>query len=91
MIKPNKKGENMEADIHEQLIIIFKDVFDLGNGLKPEELAREDTDAWWDSFSHLRLVLELEKTFNINISDEQIAMLNSFKEVESLIVELSHN
>jgi acyl carrier protein len=39
----------------------------------------------WDSVNHLRLVLELEETFDISLSDEEVLEMNSLQRLVDIV------
>jgi acyl carrier protein len=40
----------------------------------------------WDSFNHLRLVSELEDTFEITLDDEDIPEMTSLQRIKALLL-----
>lgn len=73
-------------DINERLQEIFRDVFDREDLTITSELNMADMDEW-DSMSHLRLMLCLEKEFDIKIAIERIETLISVAEITKLLNE----
>lgn len=65
--------------MHHRLVKIFEDVFDLQLGAHCDDLRREDVPAW-DSLSHLRLVLEVEETFDVALEDEEVLQIASLRD-----------
>ena len=74
----------MEFDLHQKLVSFFSDFFQLNHDTDIESFSRKGTD-FWDSFAHLRLIIELEQVFEISISDEEVANLNSFRDVKMFL------
>jgi acyl carrier protein len=75
----------MEAALtYERLTKIFHDVFDDDELVVTPELSAKDVDEW-DSLSHLRLVLSVEKSFGVKFSASEIARLKNVGEFVSLI------
>jgi acyl carrier protein len=68
----------------EKLISVFRDVFD------DEELdVRENTTAQdiegWDSLTHIRLVVSIERAFSLRFSASDISDLKNVKDMYDLI------
>ena len=73
-----------EGQIYQRLNGIFGDVFDDDSvALKPETTA-DDVDGW-DSLSHIRLVLTVEKAFNVKFSAAEVGKLKNVGELVGLI------
>lgn len=73
-----------EVDLEERLVSIFHDVFQIEPTIDIEHLT-QDAVAEWDSFAHLRLILELEQIFEISIADEDAVNMSSFLEIKDFI------
>jgi acyl carrier protein len=77
--------EDMESTaIYEKLTRVFHDVFDDDAIVLRPDLTAEDVDEW-DSLSHIRLVLTVERTFNVKFSASEIAKLKNVGEFVDLI------
>jgi acyl carrier protein len=72
------------AEIFEKLSVIFRDIFDDDAVVLNPELTAADVDGW-DSLSHIRLVLAVEKTFHISFSASEVARLKNVGEFVNLI------
>jgi len=73
-----------EGQVYQKLNTIFGDVFDDdGLSLKPDTTA-DDVDGW-DSLSHIRLVLSVEKAFNVKFSAAEVGKLKNVGELVGLI------
>jgi acyl carrier protein len=72
-----------EAQIYALLTEIFEAVFDEEITLTPE-LAAKDVDGW-DSLTHIRLLLTIEKRFNIKFSSSEIGKLENVGDLVKLI------
>lgn len=57
-----------------ELLEIFEEV--LKTSYPPEELNREETEEW-DSLTHIKLIISLERKFKIKISQSEISDLYS--------------
>jgi len=60
-----------ESLIYARLTEIFKDVFDEDSIEVAPELSAKDVDGW-DSLTHIRLILTVEKAFKIKFSTSEI-------------------
>jgi acyl carrier protein len=76
-----------EAQIYVSLNQIFEDVFDDEVQVTPH-LSAKDVDGW-DSLSHIRLILTIEKKFNIKFSTSEIGKLEEVGDLVALIKERS--
>jgi len=70
--------------IYTQLTDIFHDVFDDDSIQVRSELTADDVDEW-DSLSHIRLVLAIEKKFGLKFSAAEVGRLKNVGEFVSLI------
>ena len=62
--------------IMENLQDIYREVFDDEEMLLSEEMTEDDIEEW-DSLTHLRLIMQVEKAFSIKFSTTQIKGLTS--------------
>ena len=74
-----------EAQIYIRLTEIFEDVFDEEITVTPE-LSAKDVDGW-DSLTHIRLILTIEKRFNIKFSTSEIGKLENVGDLVAIIKE----
>lgn len=65
--------------------ILEIDPTDITNESSPDNLPE------WDSLMHLKIILELEKAFSINISPEEGIELENFKMICNYISERTKN
>jgi len=73
-----------EAQIYGRLTEIFTDIFDLDSiELTPETTA--DDVSGWDSLTHIRLILTIQKAFQIKFSTSEVGNLNNVGELVRLI------
>ncbi|MDD4914737.1 MAG: acyl carrier protein [Methylococcales bacterium] len=72
------------SQIYESLTEIFQTVFDDDSLAATPELTAGDIDEW-DSLSNLRLMLTVEKHFNIKFSAAEIGKLKNVGELAALI------
>jgi acyl carrier protein len=73
-----------ESQIYSRLNDIFHDVFDDDSIHVTPQLAAKDVDGW-DSLTHIRLLLTVEKAFKIKFSTTEIGKLESVGDLVSLI------
>jgi acyl carrier protein len=73
-----------EAQIYERLAEIFEDVFDDDSIKITPELTAKDVDGW-DSLTHIRLILTIEKAFKIKFSTSEIGRLEKVGDLVTLI------
>jgi acyl carrier protein len=73
-----------EAQIYSRLAEIFEDVFDEETIEITPELSAKDVDGW-DSLTHIRLILTIEKAFKIKFSTSEIGRLANVGDLVSLI------
>jgi acyl carrier protein len=76
------------AEVYQKLTEIFRDVFgDDSIELRPD-LTADDVDEW-DSLSHIRLVLKVEKVFDVKFSASEIGKLKNVGDLVDLIISKS--
>jgi acyl carrier protein len=73
-----------EAQIYERLTRIFQDIFDDDLILVTPELSGKDVDGW-DSLTHIRLMLTVERAFKIKFSTSEIGNLKNVGDLVALI------
>jgi len=73
-----------EAQIYSRLAEVFADVFDEDTIQITPELSAKDVDGW-DSLTHIRLILTIEKAFKIKFSTSEIGRLENVGDLVSLI------
>lgn len=73
-----------EQQIYGRLAVIFEDVFDEDSIELTPDLSAKDVDGW-DSLTHIRLVLTIERTFKIKFSTAEIAKLENVGDLVRLI------
>jgi acyl carrier protein len=79
------EGEGMEtAQVYDRLTEIFHDVFDDDDLVVTPALTADDVDEW-DSLSHIRLVLSVEKAFGMKFSASEVGRLKNVGEFVDLI------
>jgi acyl carrier protein len=72
------------TEIYRKLDGIFQDVFDDDTVTVKPELTAADVDGW-DSLSHIRLMLTIEKAFAVRFSASEVGKLKNVGELVNLI------
>ena len=73
-----------ESQIYVRLTKIFEDVFDEDSIVVTPDLTAKDVDGW-DSLTHIRLILTVEKEFKIKFSTSEIGKLEKVDDLVALI------
>jgi acyl carrier protein len=63
---------------------IFSKILGLNEDAINEDISKENTEEW-DSFNHLLLISEVEKTFGITFSILEIENIKDYKTLKNLI------
>jgi acyl carrier protein len=71
-------------EIYERLTDIFRDIFDDDALIVRPDLTADAVDGW-DSLSHIRLLLTIEKAFKIKFSAAEIGKLRNVGELVAII------
>jgi acyl carrier protein len=73
-----------EAGIYAKLTTVFYDVFDDGSIDVTSGLSARDVDGW-DSLTHIRLMVTVEKAFKVKFSTPEIGKLENVGDLVALI------
>ncbi len=73
-----------EAQIYARLKEIFADVFDDDSIKVKPELSAKDVDGW-DSLTHIRLILTVERAFKFKVSTSEIGKMENVGDLVALI------
>ena len=74
------------ADIYEKLTHVFRDVLDDDVlEITPEMTANDVED--WDSLSHVRLILSVERIFDIHFSIIELAQFDNVGQLTDMIAD----
>lgn len=73
-----------EPQIYAQLTTVFHDVFDDDSLQLTPHLSAKDVDGW-DSLTHIRLLLSVEKKFNVKFTTSEIGRLENVGDLVTLI------
>ena len=76
----------ISGQMHSQLTTIFRDVFDDPDLTLNREMTADDVSEW-DSLSHVRLMLTIERVFRVKFTASQVG---SLKNVGDLMDILQH-
>ena len=75
-----------EDEVYERLAPMFQDVFDDDMIVPRAELTADDVDEW-DSLSHIRLIVTVERDFDVKFTTPEINRLNNVGDFVALIRE----
>ena len=73
-----------EPEIYARLNKIFHDVFEEDTIIVTPKLSAKDVDGW-DSLTHIRLVLTVEKAFKIKFSTSEVGIFQDVGDLVALI------
>ena len=72
------------SKILDKLIPIFQDVFDDDILIVNEKTKADDIEEW-DSLAHIRLIISIEKTFDLRFSTDEISNVANVGDMAKLI------
>jgi acyl carrier protein len=73
-----------DPQLYSRLTSVFHDVFDDETIEVTPQLTAKDVDGW-DSLTHIRLILTIEKTFKVKFSTSEIGKLENVGQLATLI------
>ena len=73
-----------KTQIYARLRKIFEDVFDDNSIAITPELSAKEVDGW-DSLTHIRLILTVERAFKIKFSPAEVGKLENVGQLVALI------
>jgi acyl carrier protein len=73
-----------EPDIYARLTEIFEEVFDDDSITATPALSAKDVDGW-DSLTHIRLMLTVERAFKVKFSTSEIGKMETVGDMVTLI------
>ncbi len=73
------------GNVTEKIVQIFDDIFNIENIKINNNYLSQDDIKDWDSIGHVRLMMALEKEFNINIPIEDAIELLIFNDIKDYI------
>lgn len=73
-----------ESEIYEKLTGVFRDVFDDDDLTPTPEMTADDVEEW-DSLSHIRLMLSVERAFGVRFSTVELGGLKKVGDLARLV------
>lgn len=73
-----------ESDIYARLTAILQDFFDDPSIIATPVLSAKDVDGW-DSLTHIRLILTVEKAFKVKFSTSEIGKMERLGDLVAII------
>jgi acyl carrier protein len=73
-----------DNEIYERLTEIMQDIFDDPDVVATPDLTADDVEAW-DSLSHIRLVLAIEKAFKVKFAASEVGEVKDVGEMVNLV------
>lgn len=73
-----------QSNIYAELTTAFQDVFEDDGIVLSADTTASDVDGW-DSFAHIRLILTVEKMFNIKFSAAEVANMKNVGQLVDMI------
>ena len=74
----------ISGQMHSQLTTIFRDVFDDPGLTLNREMTADDVSEW-DSLSHVRLMLTIERVFRVKFTASQVGSLKNVGDLMDLL------
>jgi len=71
-------------ELYDRLTKVFHDVFDDDDIALAPQLTADDVDGW-DSLTHIRLVLSVQKEFGVTFSSGEVTQLKNVGDLAELI------
>jgi acyl carrier protein len=75
-----------ESDIYDRLTEIIRDLFDDDSIVVAPGLTAKDVDGW-DSLTHVRLMLTVEKAFKVKFSTSEMGKMETVADLVKVIKE----
>ena len=72
------------ASVKQEIVDIFEDVMDLEDVALTDDTTADDIEEW-DSLSHVRLVIAVERHFGIKFTNAEIEVLKKFGDLVALV------
>ena len=72
------------ASIKQEITDIFEEVMDLEDVELTDDTTANDIEEW-DSLSHIRLIIAIERSFGIKFSNAEIESLKKFGDLVALV------
>ncbi|QIE43996.1 acyl carrier protein [Meridianimarinicoccus aquatilis] len=74
-----------KASVTQELTEIFEDVMDLDEVTLEDGTTANDIEEW-DSLSHVRLIIAIERHYGIKFSNAEIESLKQFGDIVALVL-----
>lgn len=72
--------------LKEEIVEIFEDVMDIDDADLADETTASDVEEW-DSLSHVRLIIAIERSYGIKFSNAEIEGLKKFGDIVTLVLQ----
>ena len=72
--------------VKQQIVEIFEDVMDVEDVVLEDTTTADDVEEW-DSLSHVRLLVAIERSFGISFSNAEIESLTQFGDIVRLVLD----
>ncbi|MBI1185983.1 MAG: acyl carrier protein [Alphaproteobacteria bacterium] len=72
------------SDVYDKLTSLLQDVFDDDDIVATPDLAAADVDGW-DSLAHVRVILAVEKAFNVKFKAAEINVMKNVGDLANSI------
>jgi acyl carrier protein len=77
------------ADVFAKLKVLIADFFGADTDLLTPESSAADVDGW-DSIGHTMLILEIERAFNVRLTDQAASHVSNVGELADLVARSAH-
>ena len=71
-------------EIHEQLVDVFRQVFDDETLILTDETTADDIEGW-DSVAHINLMFSIEQAFGVQFNGNELAELENIGELKQFL------
>lgn len=71
-------------EIHEQLVDVFRQVFDDETLILTDETTADDIEGW-DSVAHINLMFSIEQAFGVQFNGNELAELDNIGELKQFL------
>lgn len=71
-------------ELFQDLTVILEDVMDVEDVVLTDDTTADDVEEW-DSLSHVRLIVAIEKKYGIKFTNAEIASLTRVKDIIDMI------
>ena len=72
-------------EIHEQLVDVFRQVFDDETLILTDETTADDIEGW-DSVAHINLMFSIEQAFGVQFNGNELAEMKNIGELKQFLV-----